>query len=195
MKGEVLPDKPFSTLIYAGSNISAETMANKRYIRKVCLLGDGGVGKTSLIRRFVLDVFNDEYVKTFGTKVSKKVIEVGENQLTMMIWDILGQKAHSSLHEAYYKGAHGALLVSDLTQEATVISLRRWKEELIAVTGGIPIIPVANKYDLEGRVSDEVLRDAEERIGRPFVITSAKTGEGVEQAFLDLAERILEGRI
>jgi small GTP-binding protein len=127
--------------------------------------------------------------------VSKKVIEVGENQLTMMIWDILGQKAHSSLHEAYYKGAHGALLVSDLTQEATVLSLRRWKEELIAVTGGIPIIPVANKYDLEGRVSDEVLRDAEERIGRPFVITSAKTGEGVEQAFLDLAERILEGRI
>jgi len=168
-------------------------MAKKRYIRKVCLLGDGGVGKTSLIRRYVLDVFNDEYIKTFGTKVSKKVVETEEAQLTMMIWDILGQKAHSALHEAYYKGAHGALLVCDLSREETVLSLPRWKLDLTGIVGDIPIIPVGNKCDLERKVSEETLRRMEEKMGWPLTITSARTGDGVEEAFLALARRILEG--
>ncbi|MFP4546384.1 MAG: Rab family GTPase, partial [Methanomassiliicoccales archaeon] len=129
-------------------------MGKKRYIRKVCLLGDGEVGKTSLVRRFVLDVFSDEYIKSFGTKVSKKVLDLGEVELTLMIWDVLGQKS-SSLHQAYYKGANGALLVGDLTRKDTIADLERWRNDLLQVTGEKPFLLVANKNDLEWEVDRE----------------------------------------
>ncbi len=166
-------------------------MTNKRYIRKVCLLGDGEVGKTSLVRRFVLDMFSDEYIKTFGTKVSKKVLEIDQKELTLMIWDILGQKA-TSLHEAYYKGANGALLVSDLTHDETITSLSIWRDDLFKMGGEVPVVLVANKSDLEWEVDRDILSDVEESMDGSFVITSAKTGEGVEDAFLMLGKRILE---
>lgn len=181
----------FSTLIY--SCLDTISVRMKKYIRKICLLGDGGVGKTSLIRRYVLDVFKDEYIQTFGTKVTKKVLDIGENRLTLMIWDILGQNSYPSLHEAYYRGSQGALLVSDLTREETVISLPRWRDSLYAVTGEIPVVPVANKSDLEWQVSDRTIREIEEKLGEPFTISSAKTGEGVNEAFKKIAEYILEG--
>jgi len=166
----------------------------KKYIRKICLLGDGGVGKTSLVRRYVLDIFSDEYIQTFGTKVTKKVLDIGENRLTMMIWDILGQKTYSSLHEAYYRGSQGAILVSDLTREETFLSLPRWRDSLYAVTGEIPVIPVANKSDLEWQVPEGTIKEMEEKLGEAFLISSAKTGEGVNEAFKKIAEYILEGR-
>lgn len=178
-------------LIYAGIITSGVAMVKRRFIRKVCLLGDGGVGKTSLVRRYVLDVFSDEYIKTFGTKVSKKTLDLGEVELTLMIWDILGQKT-SSLHDAYYKGANGALLVCDLTREDTVKSLLRWKDDLSGVTGEKPIVLVANKSDLEWGVTDEILDELAKSLGKEFTITSAKTGEGVEEAFLTLGRMMME---
>jgi small GTP-binding protein len=167
-------------------------MEKKRFIRKVCLLGDGGVGKTSLVRRFVEDSFRDEYIVSFGTKVSKKVLELGDVELTLMLWDILGQKSDDSLHSAYYKGANGAMLVCDVTRAQTVEHLVKWKENFLNAAPGAKVILVANKADLEPKIPIEQFKNVEGALGGEILMTSAKTGEGVETALLKLGKAIME---
>jgi small GTP-binding protein len=169
-------------------------MEKKRFIRKVCLLGDGGVGKTSLVRRFVEDSFRDEYIVSFGTKVSKKVLDLGDVELTLMLWDILGQKSDDSLHSAYYKGANGALLVCDVTRAQTVEHLAKWKESFLNAAPGAKVILVANKADLEPKIPFEEIREVGGMLGGEILMTSARTGEGVETAFLKLGRAIMEVR-
>jgi small GTP-binding protein len=167
-------------------------MERKRFIRKVCLLGDGGVGKTSLVRRFVEDSFRDEYIVSFGTKVSKKVLDIGGVELTLMLWDILGQKSDDALHSAYYKGANGALLVCDVTRTQTVENLENWKESFLRSAPGAKMVMVANKSDLEPKVTKDELEATSAKLGSTMITTSAKTGEGVEAAFLELGKAVME---
>lgn len=171
---------------------SRPSMEKRKFIRKVCLLGDGGVGKTSLVRRYVEDSFQDEYIVSFGTKVSKKVLELGDVELTLMLWDILGQKSDDALHSAYYKGANGALLVCDLTRPMTIDHLGKWKEDFLRSAPGAKVVLVANKADLESKVPKDRLDAAEGMLGGKMIMTSAKTGEGVEEAFLELGRIIME---
>jgi small GTP-binding protein len=166
-------------------------MDKKKIIRKVCLLGDGGVGKTSLIGRYVLDCFRDEYIMSFGTKVSKKVIEYDDVQLTLMIWDVLGQKSQKTLHAAYYNGANGALLVCDNTREETLLHLPQWKKDLEDVTGPVPIVPIVNKADLESRLQPQNVQETRAQMGRDLLFTSAKTGNGVQDAFESLGRMVM----
>ena len=167
-------------------------MGSKKIIRKACLLGDGAVGKTSLVRRFVEDIFDDKYLMTFGTKVTKKVMEIGDTDLTIMLWDVLGQKGTKSLQSAYYRGANGAILVCDITREETIRNLSIWKEEFQSVVGKMPVIVVANKCDIEADTGT-VLKEIGDLLGIEVLFTSAKTGEGVEEAFQALGQIILEG--
>jgi small GTP-binding protein len=168
-------------------------MEKKQFIRKVCLIGDGAVGKTSLVRRYVLDVFSDDYISTFGAKVSKKVLTFGDVELTLMIWDVLGQKNGASMHSAYFSGANGAFVVCDGTRPETLDGLNSWYQEFSRVAGNVPVIPLANKCDLQDRVSKEKLASAAKVIGHDFRRTSARTGEGVEEAFLLLGKLVLGG--
>ncbi|HEY3419339.1 MAG TPA: Rab family GTPase [Methanomassiliicoccales archaeon] len=168
-------------------------MEKKQFIRKVCLIGDGAVGKTSLVRRYVLDVFGDDYISTFGAKVSKKVITLGDVELTIMIWDILGQKGGASMHSAYFSGANGAFMVCDNTRQDTVESLNSWFQEFSRVAGKVPVIPLVNKCDLIPQATEDSLRSLSAVIGRDFRRTSAKTGEGVEEAFLQLGKLMVGG--
>jgi small GTP-binding protein len=167
-------------------------MEKKKFIRKVCLLGDGGVGKTSLVRRYVEDFFHDDYIVSFGTKVTKKVVELGEVDLTLMIWDILGQKSDDALHAAYYKGANGALLVCDLTRPETIDHLLKWRDDFLRSAPGAKIVLVANKSDLENKVPADKLEAVSNISDSKFISTSAKTGAGVEVAFLALAKAVME---
>ncbi len=168
-------------------------MEKRKFIRKVCLLGDGGVGKTSLVRRYVEDVFSDSYIISFGTKVSKKVIDLGEVELTLMIWDILGQKGDDALHAAYYRGANGALLVGDQTRPESMRHLMKWKEDFTKVCPDAKIVAAANKSDLEGAMSANEIQELSQALGIEFIRSSAKTGDGVEELFLTLARSISEG--
>ena len=168
-------------------------MEKRQFIRKICLIGDGAVGKTSLVRRYVLDVFGDDYISTFGAKVSKKVVTLGDVELTIMIWDILGQKSGASMHSAYFSGANGAFLVCDSTRPDTLESLNSWYLEFSKVAGKVPIIPLANKCDMTSRVTEESLRSASAILGKDFRRTSAKTGDGVEEAFLQLGKLMVGG--
>lgn len=166
-------------------------MEKRKFIRKVCLLGDGGVGKTSLVRRYVEDSFRDEYIVSFGTKVSKKVLELKDVELTLMLWDILGQKSDDPLHSAYYKGANGALLVCDLTRPQTVDHLPKWKEDFLRAAPGAKIVLVANKADLDPKVPMDKLEGVAGMMDGKMIMTSAKTGEGVESCFLELGRMVM----
>lgn len=166
-------------------------MEKRQYIRKVCLIGDGAVGKTSLVRRYVLDVFSDDYIFTFGAKVSKKVMMIGDIELTMMIWDILGQKSAASLHSAYFSGSNGAFIVCDGTRPETLESLDSWHREFSRIAGKVPVVPIVNKCDLPQTVTEKSLAAASSMTSHDPIRTSAKTGEGVEEAFLQLGKLVL----
>jgi len=167
-------------------------MSSAKYIIKLCLLGDGAVGKTSLVRRFVFDVFDDKYIQTFGTKVSKKSMTVEGETMDLMVWDILGQKTHESLHEAYYRGGAGALAVCDFTRPETMKSLKSWIGSFRSVVGDRPVIILGNKSDLERAYSFADLKSFASSIGCEVLETSAKTGLNVENAFAMIGKRLLE---
>lgn len=167
-------------------------MPPKRYILKICLLGDGAVGKTSLVRRYVFDVFDDKYLTSFGTKVSKKSIDIGDAKVDLMIWDILGQKTYETLHQAYYRGAAGALVVCDLTRPETMESLTGWLESFRQVAGGVPVLLLANKADLDRKIETDRLEGFGRSHSCEVLETSAKTGRNVEEAFLGLGRKLLE---
>lgn len=167
-------------------------MPSGKYILKLCLLGDGAVGKTSLVRRFVFDVFDDKYLMSFGTKVVKKSVKVGEADLNLVIWDILGQKTQDALHAAYYKGASGALAVCDFTRPETMKNLRSWLGNFRAVVGNMPIIILGNKSDLEKKFSNAELKAFSKDVGCDMFETSAKTGLNVEAAFTAMGKKLVE---
>src|SRR4030066_874595 len=127
-------------------------MELRELLKKVVLLGDGGVGKTSLIARYVVNKFDDKYIATIGTKVSRKDIQIIKPNLIinlrMMIWDILGQKEYSKIRTASLSGAQGVILVGDLSRMETVQSLEDfWLKEVQAVVGRVPTVIVGNKTD------------------------------------------------
>ncbi|HEY7588009.1 MAG TPA: Rab family GTPase [Thermoplasmata archaeon] len=164
---------------------------------KICLVGEGAVGKTCLIRRFIHDQFDDRYISTLGAKVSKKEIVVdgasGPVSVDMTIWDIMGEKGFRELlKEAYFHGAQGVLAVCDITRKETLDDLEEWVAAVVKVTGKIPIEFLANKYDLQDALAfgKDELAGAAARHGAPFMFTSAKTGENVEAAFAELAKMI-----
>ena len=166
----------------------------KEMIRKICMLGDPAVGKTSLVRRFVLDVFDDKYIPSIGMKVTKKQMHLDSANLdvTLMIWDILGSKT-SRFDSVYYKGVKGAFLVSDMTREKTVDSIPKWINGLFDITGEVPVIFLSNKSDLveaSNSYKKKIDKYRKEYKGARLD-TSAKTGKNVEDAFLHLARKML----
>lgn len=167
-------------------------MHSGKYIIKLCLLGEGAVGKTSLVRRYVFDVFDDKYLMSFGTKVTKKSLKVGDADLDLMIWDILGQKSQEVLHAAYYRGAAGALAVCDYTRPETLENLRSWLGSFRSVVGNMPVIILGNKSDLERKFTLAELETFGASIGCPVMETSAKTGLNVEHAFNEIGKRLME---
>ena len=165
--------------------------------KKMVLLGDGGVGKTSLINRFVLNRFDEKYIATIGTRVSKKTIELGDYEITLMIWDILGQKGYQRVQWASFRGSEGAFLVFDLTRRSTFESLERyWIPELFKIAPNIPIIFLGNKKDLPNwEVDEEEVANLSRKYGSEYHLTSAKTGENVELAFRELASKMIPGNV
>ncbi len=167
---------------------------------KICLIGDVGVGKTSLIRRYVLDVFDDKYIATIGTKVTKKEMEIKDSvtgapqPVILLIWDIMGQPSFREvLREAYFYGVEGALAVCDVTSKESLGELRYWIKAMTSTTGKVPIVFLGNKCDLrdETRVPYQDLELFAKKHESPALLTSAKTGYNVEQSFSTLLDLIM----
>ena len=177
-------------------------------LKKVVLLGDSAVGKTSLMNRFINDAFDDSYISTVGAKVSKKVVNVSlddvDYAVSFMLWDIIGSEGFKSTQSRHIAGLNGAIIVADLSRPETVKKLEEyWLPLLEETTAGVmpPILFVGNKLDLvdeeaakkiiaEFKTMDSKIR-SEKIILRydvldPYLITSAKTGQGVEEGFRTL---------
>lgn len=159
-------------------------------IKKVVLLGEPSVGKTSVMRRFVENSFDEAYLSTIGSNVNKKTVTLyddngGYKSVRMMIWDIAGDKACDSLKRAYFRGAHAGIIVCDITSERTFHAIPRWIESIIEVVGKVPIIIIGNKCDLEEfrTVEYDDLIEMADRYGFKVFQTSARTGENVEMVF------------
>jgi small GTP-binding protein len=160
--------------------------------KKICLLGDFAVGKTSLVRRFVEGRFDDRYLSTIGVKVSRKKVMRSDYQLNMLIWDLVGGNEFSRAETGYLLGTAGALIVCDLTRPDTLAALRRYTHQIRAVNPGVSLLFLGNKVDLvaERKISDEVLTAVSAELGVNYLFTSAKTGERVETTFSVLADLI-----
>ncbi len=176
-----------------------ETMETNVLRRKICLLGDTAVGKTSLIRRFVQNEFSDDYISTVGAKVTKKDMRInipelgGEYELSLTIWDVLGQISYRSLQSMFFKGASGAIIVCDRTRKDTLSGLEKWIESLYAVTKPVPLILLANKCDLEEQFQFDMeeLAPVADMFNSYFFESSAKTGQNVDRAFNHIAKLLV----
>ena len=156
--------------------------------KKICLLGAFGVGKTSLVRRFVDTIFSDAYLTTVGVKFDKKVVSVGTEPLALILWDIAGEDEMSAVRLSYLRGAAGYLLVVDGTRGETLETAASIKSRVDAEVGCIPFLALLNKADLEQDWNLPPERiETLEAAGWTFRRTSAKTGDGVEASFEDLA--------
>ena len=165
--------------------------------KKVCLLGDFAVGKTSLVRRFVYDFFEDKYISTIGVKVSRKTVQVPTNNqitnLTLMMWDLAGSETFSRMRSTYLRGSAGAILVCDLTRADTLDSLYTYTEDLYKVSASAKLVIAANKSDLvdQHQINVDQLEAASNKLKAPYFLASAKTGEEVESVFQRLGQLIL----
>ncbi len=159
--------------------------------RKVCMLGDFGVGKTSLVARFVRNTFSEKYLTTVGVKVDSKEVPLPEGRvLKLVLWDIAGKSALDALNTSYLRGASGLMLVADGTRESTLRSALDLLMQSRAVLPDAKAILLVNKLDVIERWEVAPTTLAELRRTLPVFETSARFGEGVEQAFADLAARL-----
>jgi small GTP-binding protein len=159
--------------------------------KKVCVLGAFGVGKTSLVRRYVESIFSDEYLTTVGVKVDKKTLTVGPGPMTLVLWDIAGQDDINAIRMSYVRGAAGYLLVADGTRAETLEVASSIQARVTAEVGRLPFLLLLNKADLqEGWEISKQPVESLETAGWTILRTSAKTGEGVEAAFQELADRV-----
>lgn len=162
------------------------------------MLGDSAVGKTSLVRKYVIDVFDDKYIATIGTKVLKKDVEYKLPTrtifLTLMIWDILGQKDFKNVRTAGLRGADAAILVGDLTRPESISSIAEfWYPQVEAIEGDVPNIVIGNKVDLVSDIEQakSMLQLVAAEVEGPYFLCSAKTGENVERAFYSVGEMLI----
>ncbi|MDM0026727.1 Rab family GTPase [Variovorax saccharolyticus] len=159
--------------------------------KKICLLGAFGVGKTSLVRRFVDTIFSDAYLTTVGVKIDKKTLAIGGEQMALILWDIAGEDAVSAVRVSYLRGAAGYLLVIDGTRPETLDTAVSIQARVDAEIGSVPFVALLNKADLEEDWTLAPERIASlEAAGWHFRRTSAKTGVGVEETFQELAARL-----
>ena len=167
--------------------------------KKLCLLGDFNVGKTSLIRRFVEDKFSDQYLSTVGVKISRKSLNIQTDfdfhQVNLMVWDLEGNTKFKSITPSYLKGASGSIIVGDLTRSNTLNNLNQHINLFLEVNPQGTMAIALNKADLVPQEKLDKLLENYSSQNHPQIIsiyfTSAKTGENVAEIFEELSKSII----
>lgn len=167
--------------------------------KKVCLIGSFAVGKTSLVKRYVYDRFPDRYITTFGVKIEKKVVQTNSGPINLMLWDLAGEDEFQKLPDSYLRGASGHLIVVDGTRRETLnkaLILKDRADHIDSKYEPKPFVVLLNKVDLENdwEINADFLANFAEE---DWIIlkTSAKTGQGVEEAFQILTQKMLENGV
>jgi small GTP-binding protein len=166
----------------------------KEISKKVCLLGDPGVGKSCLIKRFIDDRFSDKYSHTAGTKIFKKDLEFQDMEvhLSLQLWDVVGPRTAAFL-EGYLGGTAGVMAVCDVSRDETLASLDVWMAAVRQTAQEVPVVLVANKSDLtdSSMIDSQSVAIAARRFKAPYYMTSAKTGANVELSFRAIGRMVL----
>lgn len=182
------------------SSESCITMSSsrKKVLLKVIILGDSGVGKTSLLNQFVSNKFSNHYKATIGADFSTKEVVVDDRAVTVQIWDTAGQERFQSLGVAFYRGADCCVLVFDVSAPSTFKSLESWRDEFLIQASprdpdNFPFVILGNKVDLENRAvsSKRAQQWCQAKNGIPYFETSAKEALNVELAFETIARSAL----
>lgn len=155
------------------------------------MLGLYGVGKTSLVQRFVNSIFDDKYLTTLGVKVDKKIVQVDGVEVNLMLWDIAGAENHFDVPLHYIKGAAGYLLVADGTRHDSLVKAMDLVKAIEEGIGDLPFIMVVNKNDLEWKITETDIEQALAAYDTDWYSTSARTGENVDRAFEQIARLII----
>ncbi|HEY9674079.1 MAG TPA: Rab family GTPase [Waterburya sp.] len=164
--------------------------------KKICMVGDFGVGKTSLIRRFVDRQFSDQYLSTVGVKISRKLLE--SVNLQLLIWDLEGHTKFKAITPSYLQGASGAVVVADVTRIETLERLTEHTELFLSINPKGSIVIALNKIDLIdkdklSKLTELVQENHKEKVLEIYQ-TSAKTGSYVDEMFHTLGHKIIEGK-
>jgi len=166
---------------------------DSQYKFKITLFGPGGVGKTSLLLRYIKDYFSDDLKKTIGSNFLIKDVELEGKNVRLLLWDIGGQPQFHKLRTIYFKGSNAALGVFDLSSSQSLLKIPGWVSSIKkTVKKTIPMVLLGNKVDLEREVDREEAEDLAKRLNCEYMETSAKTGENVESAFEKIAKACLE---
>ncbi|KAK4306978.1 hypothetical protein Pmani_021231 [Petrolisthes manimaculis] len=167
----------------------------RSYNFKIVLLGEGCVGKTSLVLRYVEDKFNDRHITTLQASFLTKRVNLSGKRVNLAIWDTAGQERFHALGPIYYRESHGAVLVYDITDQDSFEKVKNWVRELRRMLGNdICLVIAGNKVDLEKdrHVSQEEAEAYAQEVGAFHFQTSAKQNKGVEDLFLELTRRMLD---
>lgn len=166
---------------------------DSQYKFKITLFGPGGVGKTSLLLRYIKDYFSDDLKKTIGSNFLIKDVELEGKNVRLLLWDIGGQPQFHKLRTIYFKGSNAALGVFDISSSQSLLKIPGWVSSIKkTVKKTIPMLLLGNKVDLEREVDREEAEDLAKRLNCEYMETSAKTGENVEVAFEKIAKACLE---
>ena len=159
--------------------------------KKICMLGGFSVGKTSLVKRYVESVFSETYLTTVGVKIDKKMVDLGERVVNLILWDVAGEDDISTIRINYLRGCAGYVLVADGTRPSTLEVARSLRARVEADHGRLPFVLLLNKNDLrEQWAVGSTQVDDLQQAGWSVRSSSARTGEGVEDAFRELAVRV-----
>ena len=160
--------------------------------KKICMLGSFGVGKTSLVARFVQGIFSGKYLSTVGVKIDKKELKVGDQDVLLLLWDLAGEDSRSQVQTSYLRGAAGYFLICDGTWAESLVTAKSIHKRAVETVGDIPCMLVVNKSDLWNKW--EITAPELEQLvaeGWKVQVTSAKTGDGVEEMFSKLTLEVL----
>jgi len=165
------------------------------YLFKVLLIGDSGVGKSSLLLRYSENNFSDAYISTIGVDFKIKTLHLDDKAVKLQIWDTAGQERFRTITASYYRGAQGIIVVYDVTNQASFDNIRKWLEEISRYAGSnVTRLLVGNKADLVEKrvVGAQMAEDLSQHLGISHVETSARSSANVEEAFHLLAQEIRE---
>ena len=168
-------------------------MANSNeydYLFKMLIIGDSGVGKSSLMNRFSDNVFSETYINTIGVDFKIRTIDIGGKMIKLQIWDTAGQERFRTIVSSYYRGAHGIMIVFDITDRESFTNVAMWYEEIKKYAApNVKTILIGNKADNDTKRQVEYTEAKEyaENMNITYFETSAKTALNVEKAFFDLA--------
>eukprot|EP01108_Squamamoeba_japonica_P005607 TRINITY_DN44_c0_g3_i1.p2 TRINITY_DN44_c0_g3~~TRINITY_DN44_c0_g3_i1.p2 ORF type:complete len:203 (-),score=64.28 TRINITY_DN44_c0_g3_i1:44-652(-) len=163
------------------------------YLFKLLLIGDSGVGKSCLLLRFADDTYTESYISTIGVDFKIRTIELEGKVIKLQIWDTAGQERFRTITSSYYRGAHGIIVVYDVTDQVSFNNVRQWLQEIDRYAcENVNKLLVGNKCDLTTKrvVDHEQAKDFADGLGIPFLETSAKDATNVEQAFMTMASEI-----